>query len=527
MRTAIFFRRVLTISAFIALMFSQQALAGDNSAAHLSISCAKPAQKSFDAGLAMLHSFEYATARREFERASARDPKCAMAYWGAAMTMWHPLWAPPTQADLERGASILKLAAPLARTAREDAYLTALSKFFSSADVLTHASRARAFETDMRALHLADRDDREAALFYALSLLATADPRDKTYASQYRAGAILALVGVSAPLHPGVLHYTIHAYDFPPLAYLALPAAQRYANAAPDSAHAQHMPSHIFVRLGMWEEAIRSNVDSTRSAAEYTHREHLDGHYDEGLHSLDYLTYALLQTGRDADAADLLNKLRALGKPNESNFKAAFTYASSPARFALERGAWREAAALKIEPADFPWREFPWALSITHFARGVGAAKSGDIDGARSEEAAIKRLEAALAPTTLPYWREEVAVQRDLVDAAILAAQGKVDEALTIAAAAADREDAVDKHPVTPGEVLPARELYGDMLLEAGHAGDALAAFETVLSHAPNRLNALIGAARAAKASGAAEKAQNYQERALSQAAKGDRKIEF
>jgi Tfp pilus assembly protein PilF len=492
---------------------------------HIATGCASPAQKSFDAGLTLLHSFEYVEARRKFTESERQDPDCAMAKWGLAMTLWHPLWAPPAKADLEKGARLLDNAIALADAGESRAYVDALRSFFSSADPATHRDRVGAYEAKMRTLHLADPGDREAALFYALALLAGADPHDATYARQFRAGAILNLAEAGAPDHPAVLHYTIHAYDYPSLAYLALPAALRYADAAPESAHAQHMPSHIFTRLGMWDRAISSNRDSTRSAADYSHRAHLDGHYDEGLHSIDYLTYALLQTGRDAAAAIVLDELAAIEKPNENNFKAAFTYASSPARFVVERGAWSEAADLKAAPASFPWAEFPWAMSIIHFARGLGAAKVGDIDAAEAEAAEIARLEASLAPSTLAYWREQVGVQKDSVRAAILFANHRPEEALSLAAAAADREDAVDKHPVTPGEIMPAREFYAQMLSDAGRAKDALAQFRTALSRAPNRLNAQIGAAKAAHAAGESQIASAFLRAAKLQAENGDRKI--
>ena len=490
----------------------------------IDISCSISAQKSFDAGLSLLHSFEYGEARRYFTESESLDPDCAMAKWGRAMTLWHPLWAPPSAADLEEGAKLLEVASALANDEKSRAYVDALNAFFANAASSAHGGRVSAYEAKMRAMHLADTSDIEAALFYALALLASADPHDATYAKQLRAGAVLSLTGAAGPEHPGVLHYTIHAYDYPSLAYLALPAALRYADAAPESAHAQHMPSHIFTRLGMWERAISSNRDSTKSAAEYTHRAHLDGHYDEGLHSIDYLIYALLQTGRDAAAAKVLSELAAIEKPNEYSFKTAFTYASSPARYVIERKAWSEAAGLEIAPISFPWAEFPWAESIIHFARGLGAAKAGDLDAAQTELDEIARLQSALLPSTLPYWREQVGVQKDLVDAAIRFARDERANALTLASAAADREDAVDKHPVTPGEIAPARELYAQMLLDAGRPKEALVQFKAVLSRAQNRLNALVGAAQAAVASNETVASAAYWRAVQLQTQNGDRR---
>ena len=511
-------------SGVAAALFAMSFADAKPAAATLDVACNRQAQQAFKAGLTMLHSFEYREARADFERAAARDSDCAIALWGEAMTYWHPLWAPPSKADLQAGAAILEKAA--ATGPRREMLVEALSTFFSSDDPATHQDRARAYERQMQAIHLALPQEPEIALFYALSLLATADPHDKTYAQQYRAAAVVNLVGQKHPDHPGVLHYAIHAFDYPGLAYLALPAALRYADAAPNSAHAQHMPSHIFARLGMWEEAIRSNEDSTRSAEEYTHRAHLAGHYDEGLHSIDYLVYALLQVGRDADAARVLAELRTLDEPSEDNFKAAFTYASSPARYALERKAWQEAQQLEIAPAAFPWAQFPWAESITHFARGIGAAKSGNIATATAERDAIDEINASLAPTTLPYWREQVSVQRDLVSAAIAFAQGDKDAALALANAAADREDVVDKHPVTPGEVYPAREFYADMLLEAGRADAALGHYVAALSRSPRRLNPMVGVARAAAALGDAQRSDLQWAFIRNQAKNGDRRFD-
>ncbi len=375
----------------------------------------------------------------------------------------------------------------------------------------------------MGELYAGNLDDPEAALFYALALLATADPRDKTYAHQFKSAGLLNWVRDAEPTHPGVLHYLIHSYDFPGLAHLALEAAKTYAAAAPDSAHAQHMPSHIFTRLGLWERSIASNHDSTRSAADYTVRANLPGHYDEGLHGMDYLMYALLQTARDEEASELLLALQGIGKTNTENFKVAYTYAASPARYVLERRQWEEAGELTLLPAEFAWEEFPWAQTIHYFARGIGSARSNQLDNARQELQKIKALQAGMADTTSPYWRAEVMVQVDMVNAWIVFAEGDVGGALRLAAAAADHEDEVDKHPVTPGEVLPARELYADRLFESGNHAKSLEQYRRVLSGSPNRLNALLGAARAAAKAGDSRRAEEYYAQAREQTASGDR----
>jgi tetratricopeptide (TPR) repeat protein len=270
------------------------------------------------------------------------------------------------------------------------------------------------------------------------------------------------------------------------------------------------MPSHIFTRLGLWERSLSSNHGSTRSAAEFTVRADLPGHYDEGLHSMDYLMYAMLQTARDEEARELLSRLASIRKTDTENFKVAYAYAASPARFALERREWKEASELDFIRQDFAWDDFGWAQSIHYFARGIGSARDGDIGKARQELTTIRNLQAGLPTTTLPYWREEVQVHIDAVTSWILLAEGKVDEALALASAAADREDAVDKHPVTPGEVLPARELLADMLSQIGQFEEALQQYQGVLSGSRNRLNALIGAANAADRAGDSELAESY-----------------
>ena len=486
-------------------------------------SCEPGVQAEFIEGLTLLHCFEYPETTKIFAEIIERDPGCAMAYWGAAMSLWHPLWAPPSEADLARGAALLKKTAGLEMSDREAGFIDALKAFFFSTDTATHRERAGMFEEKMSQVHADHLEDPEAALFYALALLASADPHDKSYAHQYKAAAILNWVYASRPQHPGVLHYLIHSYDFPGLAYLGLHAAETYADAAPNSTHAQHMPSHIFTRLGLWERSISSNHASTHSAAEYTERAHLPGHYDEGLHSMDYLMYAMLQTARDDEARALLAKLSTIGMTDTENFKVAYTYAAAPARYALERREWEEASKLVLLRPDFPWDDFGWALSIHHFARGIGAARSGHLERARQEHAAIEKLRDGLPSTTLPYWREEVQVQAEAVESWIAWREHDVARALRLASAAADREDAVDKHPVTPGEVLPARELYADMLLEMKRYKDSLEQYEIVLRGSPNRLNALLGAANAASGVGDASLENRYRVAVQSQTRSGNK----
>lgn len=510
-------RRGVRIRAALLSIFAMSASAADVTPRTVSFetSCDPAVREEFDRAVTLLHSFEYPETTALFAAILATDPDCAMARWGAAMSIWHPLWAPPTPAELREGSTVLRAAADLPVSEREGAYLDAARAFFSSDDPLTHRERAIAFETKMQSLYEAYRSDPEAAAFYALALLAAADPTDKTYYRQYKAAAILNWLRESDPYHPGVLHYLIHSFDYPGLAHLALGAAVTYAEAAPDSAHAQHMPSHIFTRLGLWDRSIASNVDSTASATEFTKRAGLPGHYDEGLHSIDYLMYALLQVGRDADAERLLERLAAIDRPHVDSFKAAYTYVAAPARYAIERRDWDAASRLELEPGTFPWQTFPWAVSIHRFARGLAAARSGRIEAARQELDAINAIRTGLDAATLPYWREEVAVHADAVSAWISLVEGRPDEARRLAAAAADREDAVDKHPVTPGEVIPARELYADLLRELDDYPAALDQYRQVLATSPNRHNALAGAMACAAAAGQHEAAYGYADRLL------------
>lgn len=481
---------------------------------HFATSCNPDIRDRFDDGVTMLHSFEYPETKRIFGKLIEQAPGCAMAYWGAAMSLWHPLWAPPGNAELKRGAELMAATGQLPATPRERAYLDALSIFFSDEDPGTHSLRAQNYAVAMSTVYQTYYEiDTESAVFYALALLATADPRDKTYSNQFRSAGLLNWVRESQPSHPGVLHYIIHSYDFPGLAHLALSAANQYAVAAPKSAHAQHMPSHIFTRLGLWEQSLASNQDSTRSAAEYTQHANLPGHYDEGLHSMDYLMYAMLQTARDQEAGDLVMRIAEINRTDTENFKVAYTYASSPARYALERRSWNEAANLELVREDFGWKDFGFALSIHHFARGIGAARSGQIARARVELKKIREIQAELPSSTLTYWHEQVQVHIDAIKAWVLVSEGKLDAAIQSARAAADLEDSVDKHPVTPGEVLPARELLADLLLEAGRYADALVDYEAVLKNSPNRLNALVGAVDAAENSGQTGLAASYRER--------------
>ncbi len=342
-------------------------------------------------------------------------------------------------------------------------------------------------------------EDKEAAIFYALALNTTADPTDKAHVNQISAGNILDKVAAGQPDHPGLIHYVIHNYDNPELAERALPAARKYASIAPASAHAQHMPSHIFIRLGLWDEAISSNLASVNSAKCYAEKAALTGNFDEELHGLDYLMYSYLQKGDNAKAEELLKYLRSIKNVSAQNFKVAYAYAAMPARYALENKNWDDAAELQSYPAKFPWSKFPWQQAITVYARLLGKVHTNNITGATEELNQLKLLRDNLLDQKDDYKAKQVEVQRLSGEAWIEYKKHNKAKALELMRSAADLEDATLKHPVTPGEVLPARELLAEMYLADGNAASALEAYKTDLVTHPKRLNALKGSALAEK----------------------------
>lgn len=491
-------------------------------------SCSPKAQQQFNRSVAWLHSFEYEESERSFVETAAIDPQCAMAHWGIAMSQYHQLWVPPSRAELEKGAGAVERAKAIgAKTSRERAYINAIAQFYGDWEKSDHQTRAARYERAMEQVYRRYPSDREAAVFYALALNASAlaaTPMDKTFANQKKAAAILNRVLRVEPQHPGVTHYLIHSYDYPPLAQLALGAARRYSRIAPASAHALHMPSHIFTRLGLWSEDIAMNIRSENAAKDYGRRNHLTGAWDEQLHAMDYLAYAYLQLARDAEARAVLDELKAIRKTDPETFKCAYSFAAIPARWALERRDWKEAADLKIEPASFPWQRFPAAEAIVHFARAIGAARGGDLDRAKLEIEKLRDLQKQLVAGKESYdWATQVEVQRRAASACLARAEGKDDAALQLMRSAADLEDSTEKHPVTPGAVLPARELLGDLLLELNRPAEALKEYESSLERSPNRFNGIYGAGRAAQLAGAQLKARGYYRRLVELCPAGSR----
>ena len=482
-------------------------------------SCGSEAQASFNLALELLHSFEYDEAEKAFAAAIDKNPGCAMAYWGVAMANFHPLWTPPSELELKKGVKAVAIAQSIAKkTPREAAYIDAIAAFYNNWEHVDHRSRCIAFEKGMESVHAKYPSDNEATIFYALALTAAADPADKQFRSQRKAGHLLEALYPNEPNHPGIIHYIIHTYDYPELAALALPAARKYAAVAPSSAHALHMPSHIFTRLGLWDECISSNLASVASAQCYAQQAGIEGHWDEELHGLDYLTYAYLQKGQNALARKQCEYLKTIKKVSPLNFKVAYAFASIPARYSLENRRWKEAAHLPIDSTTVPWHKFPWQEAILHFARLLGAVHISQLELAKAELVQLQDLHDRLVQEKDAYRANQVAIQLRAGEAWIHLLAGKNAEALVLMNQAADMEDQTEKHPVTPSEVIPARELLGDMLLQLHQPQQALEAYVASLRKHPNRFNGLYGAGAAAERAGNLEKARFYYQQLLKMA---------
>ncbi len=482
---------------------------------HFPTSCAPETQAAFTRALALLHSFAYEEAAKAFAEVAAKDPGCAMAQWGIAMSQFHIIWGPPTASEFAAGrAAAQKAAAIGAPSARERDFIGAIGTFYQG-DGVGHPARVAAYERAMAGVAERNPDDHEAAIFHALAILGVAynSPPEKTYARQKEAAKILNRLLPLEPEHPGIAHYMIHSFDYPELAELALPAARAYAKIAPSAPHALHMPSHIFTRLGMWRESIESNLASERTAREWVARTHPGATAFDGLHAMDYLEYAYLQTGRDAEARQLVEGLAQVSSFDAAAFSAGYALAAIPARYALERRDWKAAAALAVGPAAFPWDKYPYAEAIVHFARAVGGARAGDLETARQAVAKLAAIQGALQGQKGFDWATQVEVQRRAAAGWLARAEKKDDEALALMRSAADLEDGTDKHPVTPGSVLPAREQLADLLAELGQPAAALAEYETSLRSAPARFNSYEGAAWAAEAAGEKQKAKAFRDR--------------
>jgi tetratricopeptide (TPR) repeat protein len=487
--------------------------------------CSTDVSRDFQRSVALLHSFAYGESEKSFAAVAAKDPQCAMAYWGVAMSLFHPIWAAgnpaaaPSPAELTRGSEAIQKAKAIGgKTQRERDYIAAVEAFYTDAG--GYPERALAFERGMEAVHRNHPKDKEATIFYSLALLGTAPLTDKTYAKQKKAAELLNAVLPETPDHPGVAHYLIHSFDYPELATLALPAARAYAKIAPSAPHALHMPSHIFIRLGLWDDSIESNLASAETARAHVAKTGPAGpgagSFDE-LHALDYLAYAYLQKGQDEKANGVLDRMKAVQTLDVPNFAAAYAMAAVPARYALERRRWSEAAALTVPPAPFPWSRFSYAEALVHFAKAVGSARAKDVASARSGLERLDAIHAGLVQAKDAYWADQVEIQRRASRAWLARAEGKDDEALTLMRSAADLEDATEKHPVTPGQIVPARELLGDLLAELERPAEALKAYEAALATTPGRFASLHGAAKAAEQTGDKAKAKALYARLVAQ----------
>jgi tetratricopeptide (TPR) repeat protein len=458
---------------------------------HFPTSCNAAAQERFDLGVAKLHSFWFESANEEFAAAAAADPGCAMAHWGTAMTLWGNPMArvSPSEDQTGKALAALEQAEALAVTAtpREQAYIEAVAALWRDHESVGFLDRMRAHEEGLQAVVAANPEDTEAAIFYARMMVANADPADLTFERQQRAAEILLPLFEAQPQHPGLAHYIIHAFDAPPIAGEGLEAAQRYAEIAPAAPHALHMPSHIFTRLGYWDESIETNRRSAEASPEP----------NAAVHPLDYMVYAYLQEGRDAAAQEVIGRI----DYEEDRFYGGvqgFNAQAMPARYALERGDWAAAAMLPVPEGD----ALAYVEAIPRFARAVGAARSGQPEMARGDVDRLKVLEDDLAQSGEEAWAVRVGAQRLAAESWVLWAEGDRAGALELAGRAADLEETVEKHPITPGPLLPARELQADMLLESGDAAGARAAYEATLVREPRRARALYGAAVAAQRAG-------------------------
>jgi tetratricopeptide (TPR) repeat protein len=510
----------IPITALVAatawVSFAPAASAEDNTnqrfgMVHFATSCNETAQRRFDRAMRYQHSFWYQSSKELFEGVLEADPGCAIAYWGIALSLLYNPHAPPPPANLPLGlAALRKGQAVGARSQRERDYIDALAVFYEKYDTIPHPVRVQAYLKAMAALAQKYPDDDEAQIFYAITLNVAASPKDKTYANQLRGAAILEPIFKRQPMHPGIAHYLIHLYDTPALAPRGLDAARRYAKIAPAAPHALHMPSHIFTRVGAWGESISSNIDSARAANE-------GKDFGERMHAMDYLIYAYLQTGQDEKARAVLADEMAMPNIQPERFVGPYALAVGPARYAMERGDWNAAANLQVRPS-----KFAYADAMTYFARALGAARSGHPDAAAADMEKLAELRERLRAAKDAYWSEQVDIQWRIARAWLLHAEGKFDEALEAMRAAADAEDKTEKHPVTPGAPTPARELFGQMLLDRGMAREALAAFEATLKKEPNRFDAIASAAKAAQRLGDTATAKTYFQKLASLASGAD-----
>jgi hypothetical protein len=468
---------------------------------HFVTSCNETAQRRFDRAMRYQHSFWYKASKEIFEETLKADPDCTIAYWGMALGLLdNPHNAIPAP-NLPLGLAAVRAgqAAP-PKTQRERDYIDAMAVMYVDYDKVPQQARVQSYLKAMQALAAKYPDDDEAQISYAITLNVAASPTDKTYANQLKGADILEAIYQRQPRHPGISHYLIHLYDYPVLAEKGIDAARRYAKIAPAAPHAQHMPSHIFTRVGLWQDSIASNMASVQAAK-------AEKSAGDAMHGQDYMVYAYLQLGEDSKARAVADDMAAT-KFGPDAFGAAFAAAAAPARYMVERGDWKGAAELQVLPV-----KFPHVMAITYFARALGASRLGNPDAAKTDIAKLAELRDKLKEDKVGYWPQIVDIQYQVATAWQLNAEDKKEAALKAMSDAADAEDRTEKAPVTPGPLAPARELYGFMLLDHGRAKEAQAAFEATMAKEPNRFNGYVGAAKAALALGDKAKAKAIYEK--------------
>ena len=511
--------------AAVAALFAVSAFAHDDDAAGQSAqklgkvnfpsSCSPKVREKVTRGVAMLHSFWWSQGEATFQEIANEDPNCAIAAWGfASILMYNPFVGVVPPKELARAQAAIEKGRQMKSSQRDKDYLEAVAAYWDDFSSKTERQRALARSAAYEKLAAKYPKDDEAQIFNALYLIATQLPTDQTYASSLKAAAILEKEFAKYPDHPGVAHYLIHAYDAPPVAQKGIPSARKYAGIAPDAPHALHMPSHIFTRVGAWQDSATTNRRSADVA--------LKGKdFDDALHAYDYIVYAQLQLARDGEARKTYEEASRIN-PSTPRFVGPYPLAAMPARLAIERGAWREAAQLEPIKSQFPFTE-----SNTYLARAIGAARSGDAESAKKDLKEIEARRDALKAANNNYWGTEVEVMRLAAAGWIALAENRSDEALTLMRQAADTEDKNEKHPVTPGRLLPAREQLGDMLMELKRPKEALAEYQGSMQREPNRFRGYYGAALAAEMSGDGKTARKYYTALVQMAGKGEPRAEL
>ena len=469
---------------------------GDLGKVEFAISCGNEQQKIMNTGVGLLHHMMYAQAEKHFSISIKNSPKCAMFYWGYSMSLFHPLWPDKITDDaLAQGELAIMKAQSLSQDKREKSYINAAFTYFNQWQTTPEKQRIKSWAIAQESVFTSYPQDIDAIAFYGLTQLVIASKTDTTFSQQKKVGEMLSKILSSSPTHPGAIHYTIHAYDNPALAEQAIAAARAYDKIAPDVPHALHMPSHIFVRLGLWEDAAKWNIRSANAALKYPAKEATSLHY---VHALDYLVYSYLQSGNNDKAQQSYDEI-SRHHPIQAVFPVAYALTTIPARIVLENHQWKKASQLKVRAPDYiQWDNFPQVEAITYFARGLGAARSRNVKSAKESLAMLEKLHQKTMQTSPNYWAKLVEAQQLAVSAWISFSEGNQQQALKLMSTAADLEDSIDKNPVTPGAVVPSRELQGDMLMMMGKYAQAYNAYQACLKINPNRLNSVLGS-KAAK----------------------------